>query len=441
MHVQLARLFLIAAFASAAAHGSAPSFVQADAAKSPISIQPDRADWTYTTGEAATIRIVIDRQPYPAAGIPIRYRLGPDMREGPERDAVVPAGGLLITVPAPATPGFVRCIVSTTQGEPLRGLATIAFSAERIAATQQDPADFDAFWDAQKAALVRVPPDYRLTPAPALSNDKVEVSYLSFQNVGAWPGPSRFYGVLSVPRGTGPLPAVLELPGAGVRLYRGQRELAEQGLITLQMGIHGIPLDMPLSVYEDLNRGALLDYNRVELDNRDRYYYRRVYLGALRAADYLASHPRWNRKHLITMGASQGGQLSIVVAALDARVTALAASYPAYSDVAGYINGTTGGWPGLFRTTADGVIGDQPVADKLFTTRYYDTVNFARRLKAPGLYTWGYNDQVTPPTSLHAAYNAVRAPKELVIAPAQGHTKSAAQERLITRWILRQADK
>lgn len=443
MTTLLARLILIAAVtASAPSRASqAPAFVQADPAPAAISVQPDRADWTYNTGDSATIRIAIRRQPYPAAGIPIRYRLGPDMREGPEIDAMVPEAGLLLKVPPQAVPGFVRCIARTTGGDAQRAMATLAFSPGRIAATQLDPADFDAFWDAQKAELARVPPDYQLTPAPALSNEQVEVSYLSFQNVGGWPGPSRFYGVLSVPRGVGPLPAVLELPGAGVRVYRGLRELAAQGVITLQMGIHGIPLDLPLSVYDNLNRGALLDYSRFELDDRQRYYYRRVYLGALRAVDYLASHPRWNGRQLIATGASQGGQLSIMVTALDRRVSAVAASYPAYSDVSAYLHGSTGGWPGLFRSGADGTVSDQPVAPKLHTTRYYDTVNFARRLKAPGLYAWGYNDQVTPPTSVHAAYNAINAPREAVIAPGQGHTKSAAQQAIIQRWILRQAGK
>ena len=167
------------------------------------------------------------------------------------------------------------------------------------------------------------------------------------------------------------------------------------------------------------------------------YYYRRVYLGCLRANDYLVSHPKWDGKNLVVMGGSQGGQLSIVTAALDSRVTALAADYPAYSDVTGYLSGRAGGWPGMFRPGRDGKLvtlrDDDP---RLATTRLYDAVNFARRIKVPGHYWWGYNDETCPPTSTFAAYNVITAPKELVIAPQQGHQSVPEQGRTTSAWVL-----
>lgn len=408
-----------------------------------LSIKPDRADWTYLLGAEARFHIALDLKPYPAGGVAIKYRLGPDMREGREIDAVLPAEGLTLSVPAQAAPGFVRCLVSAKVGvnegtKALTAVATAAFAPERIQATQSDPADFDEFWRTQKAALAQVPVDLRVLPAPKLSNDKVEAFYLSFQNVGNWAGPSRFHGVLAVPRGAGKFPALLNVPGAGVRPYTGNIAMAEKGFITLQMGIHGIPVNLPPEVYEQLSRGALGDYPRYQLDDRHNYYYRRVYLGVLRASEVLAAHAQWDGKTLIVAGGSQGGQLSLVVAALNPKITAVAADFPAYSDVSGYWHGSTGGWPGLFRTGADGQMKDLPAEAKLATSRYYDSVNFARRIKVPGHYSWGYNDMVTPPTSLHAAYNAITAPKQLVIAPDMAHTSSPEQNRLRTDWILHQ---
>jgi len=49
-------------------------------------------------------------------------------------------------------------------------------------------------------------------------------------------------------------------------------------------------------------------YAASTLDDRNRYYYRRVYLGCLRANDFLVSHPKWTRKNLIVTGGSQGGR-------------------------------------------------------------------------------------------------------------------------------------
>jgi cephalosporin-C deacetylase-like acetyl esterase len=69
-----------------------------------------------------------------------------------------------------------------------------------------------------------------------------------------------------------------------VRGYKGTPDLAAKGFITLQIGIHGIPVNLPDALYEQLNAGALESYNRYNLDNRDAYYYRRVYLAPLISA-------------------------------------------------------------------------------------------------------------------------------------------------------------
>lgn len=406
-----------------------------------LQVSLDRADWTYAVGQAATFRVKFNLAPYPAEGVAITYRLGPDMLEGAERTVTVPEQGLSLPAPALAQPGFVRLLVkATVQDKVQEGRATAAFSPQNIVPVQKEPADFDQFWQAQKRALAAVAPQFTLTPAPALSNDQVEVSYLTFQNVAQLPGgrPTRIYGVLSVPRGAGPYPAVLQVPGAGVRSYKGTPEMAAKGYITLQVGIHGIPVNLPDELYEQLNLGALESYNRYNLDNPNAYYYRRVYLGALRALDYLAQHPKWDGRNLVAQGGSQGGQLAIMASALDARVTATVASYPAYSDVTGYLHGRAGGWPGLFRQDAQGRVQDQPVDAKVTTSAYYDTVNFARRLRAPVLYYAGFNDMVTPPTSTLAVFNVITAPRELVLDPQQVHLTTPEHRATIERWLAQQ---
>jgi hypothetical protein len=55
----------------------------------------------------------------------------------------------------------------------------------------------------------------------------------------------------------------------------------------------------------------------------------------------------------------------------------------------------------------------QATPAKIATATYYDTVNFAKRLKVPGYYNWGYNDETCPPTAAYAAYNLITAPKTL----------------------------
>src|SRR5690606_34614944 len=105
---------------------------------------------------------------------------------------------------------------------------------------------------------------------------------------------------------------------------------------------------MDPSVYAELMAGPLSNYWFFELDDRDRYYYKRVYLGCVRANDFLTSLPQFDGTNLGVTGGSQGGALSIITAALDSRVKYLAAYYPALSDLTGYLKGRAGGWPHVF---------------------------------------------------------------------------------------------
>jgi cephalosporin-C deacetylase-like acetyl esterase len=73
--------------------------------------------------------------------------------------------------------------------------------------------------------------------------------------------------------------------------------------------------------------------------------------------------------------------------------------------------------------------------DKIETSRYYDVVNFARRLKVPGFYSWGFNDEVCPPTSMYAAYNVITAPKKLLLALETGHNNVPEQVAEVDRWL------
>jgi cephalosporin-C deacetylase-like acetyl esterase len=70
------------------------------------------------------------------------------------------------------------------------------------------------------------------------------------------------------------------------------------------------------------------------------------------------------------------------------------------------------------------------------TLPYYDVVNFARLLKIPGIYAWGFNDNTVPPTSAFAVYNAIPTSKELIIVPEMGHTRAPVQAERMDAWLL-----
>jgi cephalosporin-C deacetylase-like acetyl esterase len=136
------------------------------------------------------------------------------------------------------------------------------------------------------------------------------------------------------------------------------------------------------------------------------------YLGCVRAFDFIFSLPQFDGEKLAVTGGSQGRGLSIVTAALDSRVKWLVPIYPALCDLTGYLYGGAGGWPHIFDKTNYTFIAKK---DKIETSKYYDVVNFARQVKVPGFYFWGFNDIVCLPTSMYAAYNVITAPKQLLL--------------------------
>ena len=73
--------------------------------------------------------------------------------------------------------------------------------------------------------------------------------------------------------------------------------------------------------------------------------------------------------------------------------------------------------------------------EKIRTSYYYDVVNFARRVKVPGFYSWGFNDEVCPPTSMYAAYNVIPGPKQLLLAIETGHNTTPEQTERVNRWL------
>ncbi|BDC48746.1 cephalosporin deacetylase [Bryobacterales bacterium F-183] len=402
-----------------------------------LRVATDHADWRYEPGQPVKFRISAVQDGQPLGGLQVNIKIGPEMMTPVvDRTVTLPAEGLVVEGGTLNEAGFLRCIATAERnGRTYRALATAAFRPENIQPTQQDASDFDQFWAEGKAALAKLPVDAKLTPLPEYGNAKVDCYHVNLQNVGALiTGTSRFYGVLCEPKAPGKYPALLAVPGAGVRPYRGLAAMAANGIITLQVGIHGIPVTMEQSVYDSLGAGALSGYNAFGLDSRDRYYFRRVYLGCVRSNDFLVSHPKWDGTNLAVTGGSQGGALSIVTAALDPRVKGLAAYYPALSDVTGYLHNRAGGWPHMFRAV-DGPMAHRAPA-KVETTKYYDVVNFARRVKVTGLYTWGFNDETCPPTSMYSAYNVIPGPKKLMLALETGHNTIPEQVARVDAWLV-----
>ncbi len=426
MFALITRLCIAAAFFVSTAEAQRPEQMIK------VIVAPNHSNWTYKPGEPVTFTVAVLRDGNPVPNARIKYELGPEKMDPTKIDSMNLADGrLTINGGTMRNAGFLRCVVSATiDDKQYRNLATAGFNPETIQPSVDNPADFSTFWNQAKADLAKIPIDARMTLLPERSTENVNVYHVNLQNFR--PG-TRLYGILCVPKKEGKYPALLRVPGAGVRPYGGDVATAEKGIITLEIGIHGIPVNLDPNVYSSLGSAALSDYPSYNLDDRDRFYYKKVYLGCVRANDFLVSLPQYDGSNLGVTGGSQGGALSIVTAALDSRVKYLAAFYPALSDVTGYLHGRAGGWPHYFSKNNMAVHNTK---EKLKTIGYYDVVNFARTLKVPGMYSWGFNDETCPPTSMYAAYNVITAPKSLLLALETGHWTYPEQNEKMNGWMV-----
>lgn len=398
-----------------------------------VNVVPDHQDWTYKVGETATFRISVTKSATPLAGAVIDYEAGPEMYQDVKKTAVVLKDGTLTVKGKMTKPGFYRVDVKTTiGGKEYKGACAAAFSPEQLKPTTVNPADFDQFWQnaISEARHTDLNPTKRLLPERCTKD--VNVYEVSFQNV-RWG--SRTYGILCEPVEPGKYPALLRVPGAGVRPYGGDIYTASKGAVTLEIGIHGIPVTMQQSVYDDLGQGALNGYWEFGMDNRDKSYYKHVVLGCIRALDYIEQYTPWNGKELGVTGSSQGGFLSLATAGLDRRITFYAPVHAALCDHTASLKGVACGWPHYFYWNKG-----KGMEKQIETSRYYDGVNFARRITnaQTGWFSFGYNDDVVPPTTAWATYNIVKGPKSITPYQQTAHFWYQEQWDEWENWLLTQ---
>ena len=105
--------------------------------------------------------------------------------------------------------------------------------------------------------------------------------------------------------------------------------------------------------------------------------------------------------------------------------------------MSGFLHGRAGGWPKFFRNGED---TQQSTDLAVRTLSYYDVVNFARQLKIPGFYSYGYNDETCSPTSVSAVINSITAPKQVVITPTSGHWRFSETNDKAMEWMKSQVE-
>jgi cephalosporin-C deacetylase-like acetyl esterase len=400
-----------------------------------VTVEPNHKDWNYRVGEIAKFTVEVRRSGTLVNDVTIDYATGPEMYQDTKKTVTLKDGTLKLTGKM-SSPGFYRVDVTAhVDGKDYRGACAAAFSPEKLQPSTVMPSDFKEFWEQSiaEARKTDLDPTKRLLPERCTKD--VNVYEVSFHNE-QWG--SRTYGILCVPVREGKYPALLRVPGAGVRPYEGDVYTASQGVITLEIGIHGVPVTMQQGVYDNLNNGALRGYWEFNMDSREKHYYHHVIMGCIRAMDYIEQYTPWDGKNAGVTGSSQGGFLTLATAGLDKRITCYAPVHAALCDHTNSLRGIACGWPHFFYWNKG-----KGQEKQIEVSRYYDGVNFARLIndQQRGWFSFGYCDDVVPPTTAWSTYNTVTGPKEISPYQATWHFWHQEQWDEWENWLLKELSK
>lgn len=379
-------------------------------------IKPDKESGVYASGETVKWTVVIKVDGKPATGkATYTLKTGGLMPGNPTTVDLSAEGGFEASG-SRADAGMLTLEVKFKPpglDKEAMALGGAVFDYEKIKASMPPPDDFDAFWTAKIAELQAVPMNAVLTKVESKAPN-VEYWKTTFDNIRG----TKIQGQLAKPAGKTGLPAILQVQYAGVYGLKPDWVTgnAQGGWLMLNISAHDLPIDEPDDFYKKQADGALKDYRSIGNDDREKCYFLRMFLSCYRAVDYLTQHPDWDKKTLIVVGGSQGGYQSIVTAGMHPAVTAFAANVPAGCDHTGKSVGRLPGWPNW-----SGWANGKDPAKLLETSRYFDAMNFATRVKCPGLVGVGLVDQVCPPEGVFSTYNQLKGAKQIIIMPRSGH--------------------
>ncbi|MFG2044211.1 acetylxylan esterase [Dactylosporangium sp. NPDC048998] len=302
---------------------------------------------------------------------------------------------------------------------PLSDLTLAELAEYRSAA--QEPPDFDAFWaDALGSAA-------GAGGAPVFEPVRTSLKTLQVQDV-SFPGhegrPVKAW--LTAPASTeGPLPCVVEFPG-----YNGGRGLPEDCLLYASAGYAHLFMDV---------RGQGSGWRRGDTEDAEpqgagpqhpgfmtrgimdpaKHFYRRVVTDAVRAVQAARSHPLVDPARVAVTGISQGGGLTLAVAGLVPDLVAVAPDVPFLCDMR---RGAERAAAGPYLEVAGYLKVHRERVERVFETLgYFDGVHFARRAKAPALFSVALMDTTCPPSTVYGAYHSYAGPKRIEVYQFNGH--------------------
>lgn len=282
------------------------------------------------------------------------------------------------------------------------------------------PANFDEFWDKQLEELEQIPLDYELerVEIPSRVADFYNLYFIGVEG-------ARVRCQYVCPKQVNEkIPGMLMFHG-----YHGDSgdfgdkvSWAAEGFSVLAMDCRG---QGGLSENNSKVKGTTMKgliIRGVE-EGPESLYFRSVFLDTVQAARILMSMDEVNEEEIYIQGASQGGALSLICAALEPRVKKVVAQYPFLSDYrkAFEFNITSSAYEELHYWFRFRDPMHEREEEFFNTLEYIDLQHFAPRIKAEVKWAIALEDDVCYPAQQFAVYNQITSPKEMIIFPEYGH--------------------
>ena len=347
--------------------------------------------------------------------------------------------------PEPDPPAPITPTIPTTSGEPVARFDLPLAELQTYRAELVEPADLDEFWTSSVADARAFDVDVRLERVDA-GLELVEVFDVTFAGFGGHP----IKGWFSRPRAAdGPLPAVVQYNGygggRGLPFQHTQWPTAGYAHLFMDTRGQGAGWGEGGETADPVGSGAATPGSMTRgIENPEDYFYRRVFIDAVRAVDAVRAIDGEDPERVAVAGGSQGGGMTIAAAALTGGLRAAMPDVPflshfsraieitdafPYGEIVKYLSVRRGATEQVMRTLS-----------------YFDGMHLARRASAPGLFSVALMAMVCPPSTVYAAFNRWGelngdVAKRIEVYPFNGHEGGQAYQWVHQRaWVREHLD-